>query len=66
MLGCWTVEPHKSNLFWTGEPERGGKVREGKAPMKGLRGEAENGGRSPSSVLFGYVAATVAAFESHA
>lgn len=66
VLGCWTVEPHKSNLFWTGEPERGGEVREGKDLMKGLRGEAENGGRSPSSVLFGCVAATVAAFESHA
>lgn len=38
----------------------------GKDLMKGLRGEAENGGRSPSPVLFGCEAATVAAFESHA
>lgn len=65
MVGCWTDEPHKSNLFWTGEPECGGEVREGKDLMKGLKGEAENGGRPPSSALFGCVAVT-AAFESHA
>lgn len=64
--GCWRDEPHKSNLFWVGGPERGGEVREEKDLMKGLRGEVENGGRSPSSVLFGCVAATVAACESHA
>lgn len=45
--GCCTDEPHKSNLFWTGEPERGGEVRGGEDLMKGLRGEAENGARSP-------------------
>lgn len=66
MLGCRTDEPHKSNLFRTGEAEHGGEVREGKDLMKGLRGEAENWGRTPSSVLFGCVAATVAAFELHA
>lgn len=67
MKDCFTDEPHKSNLFWTDEPERGGEAQEGKDLMKGLRGEAENGARSPLfSVLFGCAAATVAAFESHA
>lgn len=49
--GCWTDEPHKSNLFRTGEPKRGGEVREGKELMRGLKMEAA----PPSSVLFGCV-----------